>query len=140
MATVELKKILYVEDEPDIQEVAKIALEAVGGFTLKVCSSGEEALKNAIDFAPQLFLLDVMMPGMDGPTTLGELRKLSELANVPVIFMTAKVQPQEVEHFKSLGAIGVIAKPFDPMTLAQTINERWTENNDVVAVAIALPQ
>ncbi len=129
MAIDELKKILYVEDEPDIQAVAKIALEAVGGFTLKVCSSGEEALMNAVEFLPQLLLLDVMMPGMDGPTTLAELRKLSEIANVPAIFMTAKVQPQEVEHFKSLGAIDVIAKPFDPMTLATTINTSWAEKN-----------
>lgn len=127
MAINELKRILYVEDEPDIREVAKIALEAVGGFTLKVCSSGEEALKNAVEFLPQLLLLDVMMPGMDGPTTLAELRKLSEIANVPAIFMTAKVQPQEVEHFKSLGAIDVIAKPFDPMTLATTIKTSWVE-------------
>ncbi len=127
MAIDKLQKILYVEDEPDIREVAKIALEAVGGFTLKVCSSGEEALKNAVEFSPQLLLLDVMMPGMDGPTTLAELRKLPEITNVPAIFMTAKVQPQEVEHFKSLGAIDVIAKPFDPMMLATTINTSWAE-------------
>jgi len=129
MAENELKKILYVEDEPDIQEVAKIALESVGGFILKVCSSGEEALKNAEEFSPQLLLLDVMMPGMDGPTTLAELRKLATIAAVPAIFMTAKVQPQEIEHFKSLGAIDVIAKPFDPMTLATTIRNSWSEND-----------
>jgi len=128
METDELKRILYVEDEPDIQEVAKIALEAVGGFTLKVCSSGEEAVKHAAEFSPQLLLLDVMMPGMDGPTTLIELRKLTEISDVPVIFMTAKVQPQEIAHFKSLGAIDVIAKPFDPMTLASTISTSWVEN------------
>jgi len=127
MAENELKKILYVEDEPDIQEVAKIALESVGGFLLKVCSSGEEALKNAEEFAPQLLLLDVMMPGMDGPTTLAELRKLATIVDVPAIFMTAKVQPQEIEHFKSLGAIDIIAKPFDPMTLATTIRNSWSE-------------
>ncbi len=125
MSTQELKRILYVEDEPDIQAVAKIALETVGGFELRVCSSGEEAIQDPISFAPDLILLDVMMPGMDGPTTLAELRKMPELANIPVIFMTAKVQPQEVAHFKSLGAIEVIAKPFDPMTLAQTIRDAW---------------
>ncbi len=120
-----LQKILYVEDEPDIQAVAQIALEAVGGFTLKTCSSGQEALDNALAFGPDLMLLDVMMPGMDGPTTLQELKKIPELADVPAIFMTAKVQPQEVEFFKSLGAIDVIPKPFDAMTLAQTLRERW---------------
>ncbi len=123
----ELKKILYVEDEPDIQAVAKIALEAVGGFELKVCSSGDEAIAAAAAFAPDLLLLDVMMPGMDGPTTLAELRKLSGLENTPIIFMTAKVQPQEVEHFKSLGAVEVIAKPFDPMGLADQVREAWSK-------------
>lgn len=121
----ELIRILYVEDEPDIQQVAKIALETVGGFTLKVCSTGEEAVKSAVEFAPQLFLLDVMMPGMDGPTTLAELRKIPALIHVSAIFMTAKVQPQEVDHYKSLGAIDVIAKPFDPMSLANMIRVIW---------------
>lgn len=121
----ELSKILYVEDEEDIRTVAQIALESVGGFELNICSSGEQALQNAEAFSPQLLLLDVMMPVMDGPTTLQELRKKSTLSNTPVIFMTAKVQPQEVEHFKSLGAIDVIAKPFDPMTLADTIKSIW---------------
>jgi two-component system, OmpR family, response regulator len=121
----ELNRILYVEDEPDIQAVASIALEAVGGFTLKACSSGAEALAAAKDFAPDLLLLDVMMPDMDGPTTLGELRKRPETANTPAIFMTAKVQPQEIEYFKSLGAIEVVPKPFDPMTLADQIKAIW---------------
>lgn len=123
----ELNKILYVEDEADIQEVAKIALETVGGFTLKVCSSGEEALNQAESFAPQLLLLDVMMPGMDGPATLVELRKIPSIASVPVIFMTAKVQPSEVDSFKQMGALDVIAKPFDPMTLAEKIRQSWSE-------------
>jgi len=121
----ELRRILYVEDEPDIQAVAEIALEAVAGFTLKVCSSGEEALAEAVAFAPDLLLLDVMMPNMDGPSTLLELRKLPELANTPAMFMTAKVQPQEIVHFKSLGAIEVIPKPFDPMSLGEQIKAAW---------------
>ncbi len=123
-----LDRILYVEDEPDIQAVASIALEAVGGFTVKVCSSGQEALDGARAFAPELILLDVMMPGMDGPTTLMELRKFTELAKTPAMFMTAKVQPQEIQYFKSLGAIEVIPKPFDPMTLAQTIRDAWARS------------
>ena len=121
----ELNKILYVEDEPDIQAIAQIALENVGGFELKICSSGKEAIKEAPGFNPDLILLDVMMPGMDGPTTLQELRKLPKLDKTPVMFMTAKVQPQEIEHFKSLGAIEVIAKPFDPMKLSETIKQAW---------------
>lgn len=120
-----LQRILYVEDEADIQAVAKLALELVGGFTVKICSSGEEAVKEAAAFAPDMVLLDVMMPGMDGPSTLAALRKLPSLANVPFAFMTAKVQPQEVEHYKSLGARDVIAKPFDPMTLSDKVRAIW---------------
>lgn len=123
----ELNKILFVEDEPDIQMIARVALENVGGFELSVCSSGEEALANAEAFQPDLFLLDVMMPGMDGPTTLQELRKNPMFSSTPAMFMTAKVQPQEVDFFKSLGALDVIAKPFDPMNLAQIIRDTWAK-------------
>ena len=123
----ELKKILYVEDEPDIQMIARVALENVGGFELCVCSSGAEALEKAEAFAPDMFLLDVMMPGMDGPTTLAELRKIPALANKPVMFMTAKVQPQEVAHLKTLNVADVIAKPFDPMGLATNIRDSWAK-------------
>ena len=125
----ELTKILYVEDEPDIQAVASIALKDVGGFTIEVCSSGKEALEKAASFNPDLLLLDVMMPEMDGPSTLVALRKLPEITNTPAIFMTAKVQTHEVEHFKSIGAIDVVAKPFDPMTLAQTLRDIWQTHN-----------
>ncbi len=121
----ELKRILYVEDEPDIQAVAKLALESVGGFTLHVCSSGQQAIEEAEDFNPQLILLDVMMPGMDGPTTMHELRKNTSLADVPVIFMTAKVQTNEVAEYMNMGALDVIAKPFDPMTLSDTVRSIW---------------
>jgi len=122
---VPLSKILYVEDEPDIQAIAKLALETIGGFSLEVCSSGTEAIEKGPQFQPDLILMDVMMPGMDGPTTLMELRKDVSLSNTPVVFMTAKVQPQEIAEFKELGAIEVIAKPFDPMTLSEQINSIW---------------
>jgi CheY-like chemotaxis protein len=120
-----LPRILYVEDEPDIQAVARMALEMVGGFEVKVCSSGEEAVREAEDFAPDMILLDVMMPGMDGPSTLEALRQKPSLVDTPVAFMTAKVQPSEVAHYKSLGAREVIAKPFDPMTLASQVRTIW---------------
>lgn len=132
MTTDTLQRILYVEDEPDIQAVARIALETVGGFTLQVCSSGEEALRAAVDFAPDLLLLDVMMPGMDGPTTLRELRNFPELADTPAVFMTAKVQPQEIEQFKSYGALDVIAKPFDPMALSAQITAVWQQRKELL--------
>lgn len=121
----ELTRILYVEDEADIREVTKLALETIGGFTLEVCESGQMALDKAPDFKPDLVLLDVMMPGMDGPTTMAQLKNMPSLAAVPMLFMTAKVQPQEIEQFKSLGAIDVITKPFDPMTLADQIRSLW---------------
>lgn len=122
-----LQRILYVEDEADIRAVAQLALESVGGFTVKTCSTGEEALREAEAFSPDLILLDVMMPGMDGPSTLKSLRDISSLTEVPVAFMTAKVQPAEIEHFKSLGARDVIPKPFNPMTLADQVRAIWQE-------------
>ena len=122
-----LQRILYVEDEPDIQTVARFALENIGGFTVKACSSGEEALREAEAFAPDLILLDVMMPGMDGPSVLKALRDISALVEVPVAFMTAKVQPAEIEYFKSLGARDVIPKPFDPMALADQVRAIWKD-------------
>ena len=121
----ELKKILHVEDEPDIREIALLALETVGGFSVESCGSGDEALEKAPGFMPDLFLMDIMMPGMDGPATLVELRKMPEFADTPVIFMTAKAQAQEVVRFKELGAIDVITKPFDPITLSDQISKIW---------------
>jgi two-component system OmpR family response regulator len=123
-----LKRILYIEDETDIQTVAKLALEVVGGFVVQVCDSGEKALALAPEFAPDLILLDVMMPGMDGPGTLAALRALPQTAGTPVVFMTAKVQKNEIENYKKLGAIDVIPKPFDPMTLAQSVRDIWTRH------------
>jgi two-component system, OmpR family, response regulator len=120
-----LNRILYVEDEPDIRFVAEMALQAVGGFTVTSCASGEEALRAAPDARADLLLLDVMMPGMDGPGTLKALRALAATAHTPVIFMTAKVQAAEVATYKALGALEVIAKPFDPMTLAARIQQIW---------------
>jgi CheY-like chemotaxis protein len=121
----ELQRVLYVEDEPDIRAVAQVALETVGGLTLRICASGEQALREVAAFQPELVLLDVMMPGMDGPSTLRALRAMPELAGVPMVFMTAKVQPEEVAQFLALGAAAVIAKPFDPMTLAGQVKALW---------------
>lgn len=120
-----LERILYAEDEPDIQEVASLALEVVGGFTVKICGNGREVLETVAGFAPDLLLFDVMMPVMDGPSTLQEVRKMPGFAHVPAIFMTAKVQPQEVARYKALGALDVIPKPFDPMTLADHVRRIW---------------
>ena len=123
MAAPAIKKILCIEDEPDIQTVARFALEKIGGLQVRICGSGQEALQEVAAFDPDCILLDVMMPGMDGPTTLAALRQLPGCATIPVVFMTAKVQPGEVAHYKALGAIGVIPKPFDPMKLASTLRQ-----------------
>ena len=121
----ELERILYVEDESDIRTIAVTVLEAVGGFAVIACASGREAVEAAPGANADLILLDVMMPGMDGPATLKALREIPETARTPTIFITAKVQPGEIEHFKALGAIDVIAKPFDPMLLSAQIREIW---------------
>jgi two-component system, OmpR family, response regulator len=123
----ELTRILHVEDDPSIQAVAKVALEAVGGFKVLSCSSGQEALDQIQGFAPDFILLDVMMPGMDGPQTLEKLRRLVDIGLIPVAFMTAKVQPAEIQHYRSLGARDVIIKPFDPMQLAAQVRQIWNQ-------------
>lgn len=121
-----LKRVLYVEDDPDIRTVAVMALEIVGGLEVRACDSGTTAAQVA-DFAPDLLLIDVMMPGMDGPTTLAHLRGIAAFAAVPAIFFTAKVRPDEIARLMNLGAIGVIAKPFDPMGLAKEIVAKWAQ-------------
>jgi CheY-like chemotaxis protein len=120
-----LHRILHVEDEPDIRTIAKMALEALGGFEVQSCVSGEEAVAKGPAFKPDLVLLDVMMPGIDGPTTFGELRKIEALRTTPVVFMTAKAQAHEIERLKSLGAVDVVVKPFDPEQLCQQLNAIW---------------
>jgi len=120
-----LQRILLVDDEADIRQISRLALEALGGFEIRECASGLAAPQAVRDFAPQLILMDVMMPGQDGLQTLKVLRATPGLPQVPIVFMTAKVQPQEVSSFRSLGVLDVIAKPFDPMTLAQTVRRIW---------------
>ena len=116
-----MEHVFCFEDEPDIQEVARLSLEAVGGFRVDTAGSGAEGLALLETLTPDVILLDVMMPGMDGPSVLRELRKNPRTARIPVIFMTAKVQPGEVDGYKKLGAVDVIPKPFDPVLLPDKI-------------------
>ncbi len=118
VATSSLKRILIAEDDSDIRLIAQLALESIGGFQVRLCSSGREAIQAAPGFQPDLIVLDVMMPGMDGPTTLQSLRALPQCAKTPIVFMTAKAQPHEIAQYKVLGAFDVIAKPFEPMQLS----------------------
>jgi len=120
-----LRRILFVEDDPDIQAVARMALEAVGGFTVLACASGSEALSRLGDFAPDLVLLDVVMPGMDGPATLAALRQIPACRDLPVVFMTSRVDAQDVAAYRDLGVGDVIAKPFDPMALSDQVHSVW---------------
>lgn len=117
--------ILYVDDETDIREIVAFALEDEADMSLRLCASGAEALAAVQLQRPDLVLLDVMMPGMDGPSTLRQLRALPSMAQLPAAFATAKVQPREVDEFKAMGALGVIAKPFDPMTLPAQVRKLW---------------
>src|ERR1043165_741581 len=114
-------RVLHVDDEPDIREVVELSLSLDPDLTVRGCSCGGDALAAAAAWRPDLILLDVMMPVMDGPTTLTHLRQSQRTADIPVVFMTARAQPRELEHFVSLGAEGVIPKPFDPMTLAAAV-------------------
>jgi len=114
-------RILHVEDEPDIREIVDMSLALNPEFEVRACASGAEALAVASEWSPALILLDVIMPGMDGPATLAQLRRKPETADIPVLFMTARAQAREIEHFIALGAQGVISKPFDPMTLGSMV-------------------
>jgi two-component system OmpR family response regulator len=114
-------KILYVDDEPDIREIAVFALKRDATFEVRPCASGEEALAALAEWQPNLILLDVVMPKMDGPATLARLRDVPNGRGVPVIFITARTYRQEIDRLVALGAIGVIPKPFNPMTLASVV-------------------
>jgi CheY-like chemotaxis protein len=114
-------RILHVDDEPDIREVVELSLGIDPDFSVQSCPSGEAALSIASTWQPNIILLDVMMPAMDGPTTLAHLHENPHTANIPVVFMTARAQAHEVDKFRSLGAVGVIVKPFDPISLAPSM-------------------
>ena len=120
-----LRRILLVEDDPDIQTIAKASLESVGGFEVRVCGQAEKAVREAAEFLPQMILLDIMMPVMDGPMVLRALKKHDACRGIPVVFMTAKVQDEDTGLFKDQEIAGVIGKPFDPMTLSRTVNALW---------------
>ncbi|HIA51119.1 MAG TPA: response regulator [Candidatus Melainabacteria bacterium] len=116
-----IKQVLLVDDDLNIRTLAQMGLEGLTDWKVELAASGAEAIDKANEIKPDLIILDVMMPGMDGPTTLGELRKLDALTTIPVIFMTAKAQTHEVELYQKMGAKGIITKPFDPMTLPDDI-------------------
>ncbi len=121
MSLVQIHKVLLVDDDPDIRMVGELALADVGGLDTVVVASGVEAIEVAATHRPDVILLDVMMPGMDGPETLERLRAVEQLAKIPVIFCTAKSQEHELAALRALRVAGVIRKPFDPMGLAAQV-------------------
>lgn len=120
-----LRHILCIDDEPDILEVVTLCLETVGGFRVTPCANGFDGIEKAMALKPDLMLIDVMMPEIDGPGTLALKKTRADLDNIPVIFMTARIQPSEYAEYKRLGAAGVIAKPFNPITISDEIREIW---------------
>lgn len=118
---VPIAKVLMIDDEPDIRQIGRMSLKGVGKWQVVLASSGAEGIEAAVREHPDLILLDVMMPGLGGPETLAQLQGNEATRNIPVIFMTARAREQDVQQYLSIGAIGVITKPFDPMTLPQNI-------------------
>jgi CheY-like chemotaxis protein len=118
-----MRRILIIDDEDDIREVAALSLEATAGWQIFTAASGAEGMAIAAVEQPDAILMDVMMPGVDGPTTFRSMQQDPEIANIPVLLLTAKVQGVDQRRFAGLGLAGILFKPFDPLTLAQQISE-----------------
>ena len=114
-------RILHVEDDQDLREITSLALELTGPVVLMQCESGEEAIENVVEFGPDVILLDVVMPTMGGPEVFSYLKKIPEISDVPVVFITARAHEYEINELMTLGALSVIAKPFEPMELLSMI-------------------
>ena len=127
-----LKSILYVEDDLQVRTTAKLVMEVIGKFDVRECSSGREALLAARDFQPDLILLDVLMPELDGVNTLAMLRRMPHLAGVPALFVTGLTSEADIARYMDAGAIGVIPKPVLPMRLAGQLQSMWTRHEAAV--------
>ena len=124
----QISSVLLVDDEPDIRIVGEIALSQIGGWDVTVACDGREAIAAVRSNQPDVILLDMMMPGMDGMQTLAHLKADPRTFGVPVIFMTAKVLPVEVERYMDSGAIGVVPKPYDPVSLPVRVAEIFNQS------------
>ena len=131
----ELNGIICVDDNLDILTITKFMLEAMGGFSVMTRESAQEALEKVDTFDPDLFVLDVMMPEIDGPTLFQKLRDLPKWESTPIMFMTAKCQDHEVAKLMELGLIGVIPKPFDPVELPTLLMQIWDARHSELKVA-----
>ena len=123
----DLTSILYVEDDLHVRTTAKLVLEVIGKIAVRECSSGREALLAAKDFHPDLILLDVMMPDLDGFATLELLRTMPHLADTPALFVTSLAAPDDIARYMKAGAIGVIPKPLVPLRLAGQVRALWEQ-------------
>ena len=130
MSAPALQCVLYVDDDADIREIVQMSLSLDGGLVVHLSEGGEDALAKMRVARPDLVMLDVMMPGMDGPAILARMRGDAELEHIPVIFMTAKTSSSEVARFRELSAFGVIAKPFDPMALGGQVRALWKTHHE----------
>jgi CheY-like chemotaxis protein len=118
---------MLADDEPDILEISKIALETIGGYEVAVCTSGKELLEQLTAFEPDLIVVDVLMPDLTGPQVLEELRRVPEYATTPVIYLTGVMQREGEDNLRTTGVVDIILKPFDPMTLADRLEGIWKE-------------
>ncbi len=125
MGAITLQRILIADDEPDILEIARIALEMVGGYEVAICNSGAELLDRLPVFDPDLVVIDVLMPDMEGLEVLERIRDVPGYQAVPVVFLTGVAKESEIESLRRSGAAAIINKPFDPMTLAERIDSVW---------------
>lgn len=128
MLSAQLSRVMHVDDDDDIREVTKLALESIGNYTVCSCESGADALEQFSGFSPEIILLDVMMPEMSGPDVLRALSKMPRGTDAPVVFMTARVQSKDLDALKALGAIEVIQKPFDPLALSEQVAKIWVRH------------
>lgn len=124
-----MRRILIIDDEDDIREVAALSLEATAGWKVFTAESGARGIEIAIAEQPDAILMDVMMPGVDGPSTFREMQQIPSIAHIPVLLLTAKVQGVDKRRFADLGVASVLFKPFDPLTLADQIADvlHWTD-------------
>ncbi len=125
-----LSKILLIDNEQDILKLATIALKDIGQLKVKCCNSGKEAVQEVEAYDPDLILLDVIMPEMDGIHTLKAIRKLKTQKKTPIIFLTALTEAGDIDYYRKLGALAVITKPFNPQTLAETLKTLWVQKHN----------
>jgi two-component system, OmpR family, response regulator len=124
-----LNRIMYVDDDPDLRQIVAMGLKVGGGYTVKVCSSGNQAIAELPGFQPDLLIMDVVMPDMTGPKTVEVMKETPGFPEVPLVFLTSKVNSNELKQYRALGAIGVIRKPMNPMHITTQVMDIWNKHS-----------